>query len=129
MTAQRDADVESLRKSAHRPLDVFLVVSVILLFLAVSTVVAFVVIIDSRHRSIALRDEETSSRRVYNVRKCCCAQKFSKIQKKKKKKDPFLVFCPNVLLCCFLFLNRRTLWFWNQVRVSLILISIIIILS
>lgn len=100
MTAQRDADVEALRKSTHRPLDVFFFVSIILI-LALSAVIAFVVITNSRHMC-NLQDQQTSSQPAYNVRNCCCAQTFSQTNK-----DHFLIVSLNILLCCCFFKQKK----------------------
>lgn len=75
MTARRDAaadadvDVESLRKSARRPLDAFLLVSVLFLFLTVAAVVAFVATVLKQPHVTALQERRDSSRAAYKVSK------------------------------------------------------------
>lgn len=56
MTAQRDADIdiESLRKSARRPLDTFLIISIIFLFMVVAAVVAVIILMVKQPQVIAL---------------------------------------------------------------------------
>lgn len=69
MTARSDADVESLRKRTYRPLDVFLLVSIIFLFLALSAVVAAVVIAVKRPECFDLQGKDGSGQPAFNVRK------------------------------------------------------------
>lgn len=58
MTAQRDADIdidiESLRKSARRPLDTFLIVSIVFLFMVVAAVVAVIILMVKQPQVIAV---------------------------------------------------------------------------
>lgn len=71
MTAQRDADIdiESLRKNVRRPLDIFLFVSVIFLFLAVAAVVAFVVTVLKQPQVTFLQNRADNHQTAYKVSK------------------------------------------------------------
>lgn len=71
MTAQRDADIdiESLRKSARRPLDAFLLVSITFLFLAVAAVGAFVVTVLKQPRVTPVQDQTGTFQDAYKVSK------------------------------------------------------------
>lgn len=71
MTAQRDADidVESLRKSVRRPLDIFLFVSVIFLFLTVAAMAAFVATVLKPPQVPAVQDRTESLQAAFKVGK------------------------------------------------------------
>lgn len=75
MTARGDADIESLRKRTYRPLDVFLLVSIIFLFLALSAVVAAVVIAVKRPECFVLQGKDDSGPPAFKVRKILLGQK------------------------------------------------------
>lgn len=115
MTARSDTDVESLRKRTYRPLDVFLLVSIIFLFLALLAVVAAVVIAVKRPECFVQGGKDGSA--AYKVRKVLLDQKVGNVS--------FLwsMFSVLILNCVSLafFLNRwRTLCIWTQKQVSLI---------
>ncbi|TNM85482.1 hypothetical protein fugu_007753 [Takifugu bimaculatus] len=67
MTASGDADIESLRKRTYRPLDVFLLVSIIFLFLAMSAVVAAVVIAVKRPECFDLQGKGASGQTAFKM--------------------------------------------------------------
>lgn len=69
MTARGDADIESLRKRTYRPLDVFLLVSIIFLFLALAAVVAAVVLAVKRPECFDLQGKDDSGQPAFKVRK------------------------------------------------------------
>lgn len=76
MTARGDADVESLRKRTYRPLDVFLLVSIIFLFMALSAVVAAVVITVKRPECFDRQgQDDPSGQPAFKVRKVLLDQK------------------------------------------------------
>lgn len=75
MTARGDADIESLRKRTYRPLDVFLLVSILFLFLALSAVVAAVVIVVKRPECFDLQVKDDSGQPAFKVRKVLLGQK------------------------------------------------------